>query len=541
MKVAVCFSGCVRTMHGLVNNHRDHLLDLYDCDVFFSFWDHWGEHAHRDSILPIEEQRISEYWKNKLVELYKPVAWEFEDYNSKKTEIVEKSQIFKDSPNYGDVNTFSMYYKIQKCYNLMAATGRKYDVVLRIRPDIKLTSALTFKVPEENKVYTDTSPIRAINNHGTNDQICYGTQETMRKQCKMYDNVIILKQNHVLTACLHPEEGVLKSYIYEGLETIHDENLIYELQRMNTITFYKDNLHVIFNTNEKNFPIVNLATKYFCKYNAPNMFNLTVVANKIPENEVHPIHDSRWTINYKSGGIGFCPSGTHFGPTMTKVLNEIKEDYIFFFCDDYILTSAIDFEKLNTLLLMMDREEIDYFSFASSEPKRFGFKPYTVKDMYNIEKDRFYYMDVSYRHAFSVQPCIWKRSSLLEVLKYNPHATLHAMDNSSLADKSGYYRSFKTNESTWYEPWPTETDYKFKMLCTDFKIFDLCCPPEKFIISYREVIRHGRFHIKENGYGGVEGYHGQEFITRLIEDEKLKLRPEYAKYLPQDDKTGVNT
>ena len=291
----------------------------------------------------------------------------------------------------------------------------------------------------------------------------------------------------------------------------------------------KEKLHVVFNTNERNFPIVNLALKYFCHHNSPDGFNVSVIANKLPKTDL--LYTDR--VNYISGDIGFCPSGTHFGTTITKALNQIKEEFIFFFCDDYILTKHIDLKKLNILLSMIEKEQIDYFSFASSDPERFNFKKYEVKDVYDIEKDKFYIIPPDFRHAYSVQPCIWKKSSLQELLKHNPNLTLHAMDNSSIADKSGYYRQLK-DDVLRYNPWPNpEHEYNFKMLSTSFKIFDLCCPPENFIIEYREVIRHGAFHIKENGFDSVDKYHGQEFVTNLIREEKLELKPEYAKYLPK--------
>ena len=210
----------------------------------------------------------------------------------------------------------------------------------------------------------------------------------------------------------------------------------------------KEKLHVVFNTNERNFPIVNLALKYFCHHNSPDGFNVSVIANKLPKTDL--LYTDR--VNYISGDIGFCPSGTHFGTTITKALNQIKEEFIFFFCDDYILTKHIDLKKLNVLLSMIEKEQIDYFSFASSDPERFNFKKYDVKDVYDIEKDKFYIIPPDFRHAYSVQPCIWKKSSLQELLKHNPNLTLHAMDNSSIADKSGYYRKLKDDVLSTFLP-----------------------------------------------------------------------------------------
>jgi hypothetical protein len=61
MKIAVCYSGMFRNFTETVENHIKHLYSKYDCDVYFSFWDVYGDGGFN-----------SHYIKEKLV-ILKPV------------------------------------------------------------------------------------------------------------------------------------------------------------------------------------------------------------------------------------------------------------------------------------------------------------------------------------------------------------------------------------------------------------------------------------------------------------------------------------
>jgi hypothetical protein len=197
---------------------------------------------------------------------------------------------------------------------------------------------------------------------------------------------------------------------------------------------------------------------------------------------------------------------------MNNVLSQIDEEYIFYFCEDYITTDSINIKNLENLIKMMQDEDIDMFSFASSYSKAYN-RPIISIDYpkYGFEDNIFYHMETSYQHAYSIQPCIWKKSSLQQLLIDNPLASLHDMDNSILNNKN-----------------------KYKLVCTDFKIYDLCCPAEYFIIGYKEIIRHGVFLMKLNGQHLDDNNHGEIFVKQLIKNENLHNKPEYNKYIGFD-------
>ena len=270
---------------------------------------------------------------------------------------------------------------------------------------------------------------------------------------------------------------------------------------------------VVVYTNESNLPILELFLQYFFKYNPKFPYSVYVVSNNFTTSNL-PHQDK---VTYLSGNIEWDSQGKHFSQTLSNVLPQIKEDYIFYFCEDYILNDSIDVEALGNLLRLMQDENVDMFSFASSYPTVNNFHLLEVESSkYYFKPNTFYKMDNQYRHAFSVQPCIWKKSSLQQLLSDNPQASLHDMDNSILNNKDNY-----------------------KIVCTDYKIYDGCCPPEYFIIEYVEITRHGVFLMALNGYDCMEHTYQDKFLKRLINENQLYNKPEYDKYMGFDKSLAI--
>lgn len=264
------------------------------------------------------------------------------------------------------------------------------------------------------------------------------------------------------------------------------------------------NLAVVVYTNETNLPILQLFLDYFFKNN-PN-FNLPIyaVANKFTKSNL-PYQDK---ITYLPGNVDFQGNGGHFSETLRNVLPQIKEDYIFYFCEDYVSRDPIDMDALGRLLNMIQNENVHMFSFASCYAVNHGYPVLNIDyDKYGFDKNIFYTMDVNYQHAYSVQPCIWNKASLLNLLNDNPTCSLHDMDNSKLTNK-----------------------YTYKLICTNFKIYDGGFPPEYFIIGYEEVVRHGVFLLADNGISQDRTNHAETFVQKMVVDNKLHKKPEYDRY-----------
>jgi len=268
------------------------------------------------------------------------------------------------------------------------------------------------------------------------------------------------------------------------------------------------NLAVVVYTNETNLPILKLFLNYFFKNNPNFDLSVYVVANKFTKSDL-PYQDK---VKYLPGNVEFQCNGGHFSETLRNVLPQIKEDYVFYFCEDYISRDPIDIGALERLLNMIQDENIDMFTFGSVYAINHGYPVFNIDyEKYEFDSGIFYTMDLNYQHAYTVQPCIWKKSSLLNLLKDNPSCSLHDMDNSILNNKNNY-----------------------KIICTNFKIYDGCCPPEYFIIGYEEVVRHGVFLLVDNGISSDRTNHAELFVQKVILDNDLHKNPEYDRYFGFD-------
>jgi hypothetical protein len=268
------------------------------------------------------------------------------------------------------------------------------------------------------------------------------------------------------------------------------------------------NLAVVVYTNETNLPILKLFLNYFFKNNPNFALPIYVVANKFTKSDL-PHQDK---VKYLPGNVEFQHNGGHFSETLRNVLSQIKEDYIFYFCEDYVSRDPIDVDALGRLLNMIQDENIDMFTFGSVYAINHGYPVFNIDyKKYKFDNGIFYTMDLNYQHAYTVQPCIWNKASLFKLLQDNPTCSLHDMDNSRLNNKNNY-----------------------KIICTNFKIYDGCCPPEYFIIGYEEIVRHGVFLLVDNGISSDRTNHAELFVQKVILDNDLHKNPEYDRYFGFD-------
>ena len=288
-------------------------------------------------------------------------------------------------------------------------------------------------------------------------------------------------------------------------------------------------VHFIIHSNENTTPLVGLSLRYFDRFMGLDNINITVVSNKLLTDDL-PYKDK---VNYLSGDVDFHDGGYHFGPTLTKFCNTITEDYIFFFCEDYILTTGTDFETLNKLINLMDGDNVDLFSFASNQPIPNNFKKYENNISYGFQDDELYYIRPGFLYEYSVQPCLWKRTSLLELLKCNPELGLHHLDTSHIKGKNGIYREIGNPKGyNEYIDWSEDGRYNFKTLCSKYMIFDYF--PEanqRFIIAYIEMIRGGKITLPGTpGPDLAEDNWVQQKIYKVIEENDLRNKPEFNRY-----------
>lgn len=269
-----------------------------------------------------------------------------------------------------------------------------------------------------------------------------------------------------------------------------------------------DDIRFFFYTNESGFALGELCVKQFFKHNKREGLKVSLVSNKIPDVELQ-FPDK---VDYLNGNTEYREHGYHFAQTMLNVLSTIDEKYIFFFCDDYFHIRETKYNDLEKVLQMMDCDNIDFYGLDDIGADHIvtNYQKYTSDC--NIEYlDNLYVRDNTYRHLFSVQACIWKRESLIQLLEEYNEISLHNLDDT--------LPSIRENTT-------------FKSICNNlFSCFNYVDieTNDYYLVAYYEITRHGVFLIPENGQSLSKQFPSVQFIYNLIKEEGLDKKPEFKK------------
>lgn len=270
-------------------------------------------------------------------------------------------------------------------------------------------------------------------------------------------------------------------------------------------------------TNEKYLPIADLTMGEFNKHYPDSPFTRYLVSNRIVDYNFETKNATFLDCN-----VPHDTSGRQFAKTMKVALNQIPEEYIIFFCDDYMLIDRPNVERLSILLNLIEEHKIDFFSFASNHPKP-DWEKYDL-NFPNLDGRFFYKLADNYQYHYSVQPCIWKKNSLLELLEYNPNISLHDLDTTNIKNREGAVRDINKNGNLW-EPYPYGSqNFGFKDITTDFGDYNELNPYEFFIFPYVELIRYGFFNLWHNT-------NSKKFILNMIESKDLRNHEHLKKFI----------
>lgn len=224
MKVAVLYSGLVRTLPEVITTHKARLLNRYDCDTFFHFWDVINKNKGWGGIVQLEDSRLSEEYKQEVVNLLSPKKYFFEDISLKYTDLKSISDKFDNSlSSYNPRNVVNMYYSIKETFRLFeeykTQTNSHYDVVVRIRADLKFLSDMNVYITEDNVLVIPN----IYHYGGVNDQLSFGNFHTMKTFSNLFDTISTLNR-------LHPET-TLSNYLHRNNIRSEQFPISYEIVR----------------------------------------------------------------------------------------------------------------------------------------------------------------------------------------------------------------------------------------------------------------------------------------------------------------------
>jgi hypothetical protein len=171
MKVAIVLTGHMRCWKQVYPNFKQRLVERYDPDIFIETWEdeaYWDPHSQHGIVKDAPKVNFDD-----LRNTYRPIAMRFDSYEKYQTSFEERS---KQYSNFYHVpkNIISMLFKLGRgilmLEDYMFLTGKTYDLVIRMRPDLVFNEPLPEFDP--NKFYT-----LGYRNHmgqGTSDMIQVG-------------------------------------------------------------------------------------------------------------------------------------------------------------------------------------------------------------------------------------------------------------------------------------------------------------------------------------------------------------------------------
>ncbi len=191
MKLAICYSGAIRSLPETIENNLNFFKD-FDIDLYFYTWDHVGYSPRINSPdyimgkrtlnCQINQEVISGIVKRKIknirVEKYIPSQYTFELFNG-----------------LDNIGLIAQYYKLRDCYNLIDK-NIKYDGIVRIRCDILLRNKINFYDIEHciknNKIIVPNNiwynHLKNSSNIDINEMIWISNPYQMNKLCNIYNN-----------------------------------------------------------------------------------------------------------------------------------------------------------------------------------------------------------------------------------------------------------------------------------------------------------------------------------------------------------------
>jgi hypothetical protein len=167
MKVAICIAGQLRTFEKTFPSIKKNIVDELRADLFISTWDKLGKTHKTDSSIEkneiVDAEKIKRKTGAKIVDVQI-----FEDKFYDKMNNVEMPQILKEREPLHSRSMIPHFYKIHRCNQLRILHEKNnrfvYDVIIRIRPDMKIENKITpifEKINLHNTIYVSSYAINS--------------------------------------------------------------------------------------------------------------------------------------------------------------------------------------------------------------------------------------------------------------------------------------------------------------------------------------------------------------------------------------------
>jgi hypothetical protein len=282
-------------------------------------------------------------------------------------------------------------------------------------------------------------------------------------------------------------------------------------------------LSLLMVTCETHLYIAKLTIEEFIKQTTDLNIKKYLTSNSFKGSEIFDGLD----INLIDSNVIFSASGNHFSKTVLNALHHIDSEFILFFLDDMCLMNKIKNENLKKIINLMKNESVDYYSVSTWD---FDWKPFDIEyDKYGLEKNSVLVYDDTFLYMYSVQPCIWKRTSLIKILENNLNINSKFLDMTKIKNLKGESRltlignKWETKEDFW--------DYGFKNICSsknkltgNYAFNEHNGEDDYFLMLYSEILRFGKFNFNTHKNNKI-------FLEKFLHEKNIDKNHEiYYKY-----------
>jgi hypothetical protein len=281
-----------------------------------------------------------------------------------------------------------------------------------------------------------------------------------------------------------------------------------------------DQISLLVYTNENYLEIAKLFVDEFNKHTSDLEIPKFITSNSFSdkknmfENTGFKLIDTQ--INWNS-------DSKHFATVMLQSLEMIDTEYVLFFLEDYFLIKDLKCSNLKKLLEIIHENHIDYLSLNS-----YSYDWETIDFdylSYGLPENLIMKFDYDYFYMFSVQPSIWKVSSLKKILQSNIDVSIHEFDTTNIKNVAGLRRP--NNNGEFWTSLENFWDFDMKFTClrkcketAGYSFDDTDVHDNYLLFLYAEVIRWGRFNLQT--HHNNRKYLQDFFIKNQIDPEDKK-------------------
>lgn len=196
MKIAVCYSGGLRTFKKCYQQNHEVISKLGDVDYYISTWEKpcYTKVARFDDVLAINgttiyddllspDEKVTYGYLNSLMKFSGKAIHSMETMDR----IIEPS---RELPWHimSPARLYCQYFQMAYCFYELVPKDH-FDIVIRLRPDVTIE-----KLPEidPEKIYINhmTYPgCPAVETDSINEMIYVSNYDNMKKICKIYENI----------------------------------------------------------------------------------------------------------------------------------------------------------------------------------------------------------------------------------------------------------------------------------------------------------------------------------------------------------------